>query len=51
MIVDNTTYATTGAASTDMLGLAANQFVQDITETDYRTSQWAEVPNPSGLPA
>jgi hypothetical protein len=139
VIVDNTTYATTGAASTDMLGLVANQFVQvyhpvssrgnnltdsrtglftnprstrpcspllhrpelrrggrpgdhhhqrghrqkwrgpvgtsggtgyrknygydtrlqstsppyvqDITETDHRTSQWAEVTNPSGLPA
>jgi hypothetical protein len=142
IIVANTTYATTGAASTDMLGLVANQFVQvyhpvssggnnltdsrtglfsnpqvhaailalghsfivqnydegnqlgtitvsgviaqkwrgpvgtsggtgylkgygydsrmqyasppyvqEITETDYRTSQWAEVTNPSGLPA
>ena len=28
VVVANTTYATTGAASTDMLGLVANQFVQ-----------------------
>jgi len=33
-----------------MLALG-HSFVQDITETDYRTSQWAEVTNPSGLPA
>jgi hypothetical protein len=137
VIVGNTTYQTTGAASTDMLGLVANQFVQvyhpvnssgtnlasftspqihaamlalghsfivqnydegaqlgtitvnggiaqkwrgpvgtsggtgylknygydsrlqyasppyvmDIADTPYRTSQWAEIQNPSGLPA
>jgi hypothetical protein len=26
-------------------------YVQDITETPYRVSQWAEIRNPSGLPA
>jgi hypothetical protein len=30
---------------------ASPPYVQEITETDYRTSQWAEVTNPSGLPA
>jgi hypothetical protein len=30
---------------------ASPPYVQEITETDYRTSQWAEVTNPSGLSA
>ena len=29
----------------------ASPYVQDITETPYRTSLWAEIQNPSGLPA
>jgi hypothetical protein len=33
------------------LQYASPPYVQEITETDYRTSQWAEVTNPSGLPA
>jgi hypothetical protein len=30
---------------------ASPPYVQEITETDFRTSQWAEVSTPSGLPA
>jgi hypothetical protein len=33
------------------LQYASPPYVQDITETPYRTSQWAEIQNPSGLPA
>jgi hypothetical protein len=33
------------------LQYASPPYVQEITETDFRTSQWAEVSNPSGLPA
>ena len=30
---------------------ASPPYVQDITETPYRVSRWAEIQNPSGLPA
>jgi hypothetical protein len=33
------------------LQYASPPYVQDITETPYRVSQWAEIQNPSGLPA
>ena len=33
------------------LRYASPPYVQEITETDYRISQWAEITNPSGLPA
>jgi hypothetical protein len=33
------------------LQCASPPYVQDITETPYRTSLWAEIQNPSGLPA
>jgi len=33
------------------LQYASPPYVQDITETPYRPSQWAEIQNPSGLPA
>jgi hypothetical protein len=33
------------------LQYASPPYVQDITETPYRTSQFAEIQNPSGLPA
>ena len=32
------------------LQYASPPYVQDITETPYRVSQWAEIQNPSGLP-
>jgi hypothetical protein len=33
------------------LQYASPPYVQDIAETPYRVSQWAEIPNPTGLPA
>ena len=33
------------------LQYASPPYVQDITETPYRVSQWAEIQNPTGLPA
>jgi Tfp pilus assembly protein PilX len=33
------------------LAYASPPYVQDITETPYRVSQWAEIQNPAGLPA
>jgi hypothetical protein len=33
------------------LQYASPPYVQNITETPYRVSQWAEIKNPSGLPA
>jgi hypothetical protein len=33
------------------LQYASPPYVQDITKTPYRVSQWAEIQNPSGLPA
>jgi hypothetical protein len=33
------------------LQYASPPYVQDSTETPYRVSQWAEIQNPSGLPA
>jgi len=32
-------------------GRSSPPYVQDITETPYRTSQFAEIQNPAGLPA
>jgi hypothetical protein len=35
----------------DLPGRSSPPYVQDITETPYRTSQFAEIQNPAGLPA
>jgi hypothetical protein len=44
VLVGNTTYQTTGAASTDMLGLVANQFVQVYHPVNSSGPTWPASP-------
>jgi len=46
VVVGNTTYQTTGAASTDMLGLVANQFVQVYHPVNSSGTNLASFTNP-----
>jgi Tfp pilus assembly protein PilX len=47
VIVANTTYATTGAAATDMLGLVANQFVQVYHPVNSSGTNLSDTRNPT----
>jgi hypothetical protein len=47
VVVANTTYQTTGAASTDMLGLVANQFVQVYHPVNSSGSNLSDTRNPT----
>ena len=49
VIVANTTYQTTGAASTDMLGLVANQFVQVYHPVNSSGNNLTDTRNPTAI--
>ena len=49
VVVANTTYQTTGAASTDMLGLVANQFVQVYHPVNSSGNNLSDSRNPTAI--